>query len=73
MASSNQSQVHDVPAHEVIATTDVVVKDVDLELVGLVVMHVQVELFQPSWIQRLVLVLCRKNNNTMTTECTRKK
>jgi len=39
-----------VPAHEVIATTDVVVEDVDLELIGLVVMHVQVELFQPAWI-----------------------
>ena len=38
-----------VPSHEVIAATDVVVKHGDLQLVRLVVVHVQVELFQPSW------------------------
>ena len=46
-----------IPAHEVIAATDIVVKHRDLQLVRLVVVHVQVELFQPSWTQRLCLVL----------------
>ena len=52
-----------LPAHEVVASTDVVVEHSNLQLVGLVVVHVQVELFQPARIQRLRLVLRQSQHN----------
>jgi len=45
------------PAHEVVTATNVMVEHGDLQLIRLVVVHIQVELFQPARIQRLALVL----------------
>lgn len=45
------------PAHDVIAATDVMIVDGDFEVAGLILKEVEVELFQPSWIQRLYFVL----------------
>ena len=53
-----------LPAHEVVASADVVVGDGDLQLVGLVVVHVQVELLQPARTQRLRLVLQQRRRYT---------
>jgi len=52
-----------LPAHEVVAPTDVVVEDGDLELIGLIVVHIEIELFQPERAERFVLVLQRNNAN----------
>ena len=60
-AAINRCVSH-LPAHEVVAATDVVVKDGDLQLIGLIVVHVQIKLFQPARVQRLALVLHRGNN-----------
>ena len=55
-----------LPAHEVVASTDVMVEHGDLQLVRLVVVHVQIELFQPARIQRLRLVLCQSQHRRFT-------